>query len=348
MPGVDLNHVEFFVGDVDAWLADLVDRYAFTVLGGVETDEARSVALAWRRGGVVVLTVGKTAEHPAAVFVRRHDDGVADIAVRTDDLDGMCGNAVRSGATVVRAPGGDPRTAVISGSGDLVHTIVQRSPQGLRVPGFADLAVDGTGMHIDHFAMCVPAGELHATAAFYEQVFGLRTIFAERIAIGDQAMNSLAAQNDLRTLTFTMIEPDPSGQPGQIDDFLKEHGGAGIQHVALAVDDIAVEVSALVARGVRFLDAPQAYYDLVAERLSVRRHPLDLLRGLGILLDEDADGRLFQIFARSTHPRRTFFFEVVERMGARTFGSGNVKALYEAVEMHRQASTGSPQQSFVN
>jgi len=148
-------------------------------------------------------------------------------------------------------------------------------------------------------------------------------------------MDSKVVQSRSGAVTFTLIEPDLSQQPGQIDDFLRNHGGAGVQHIAFAAEDIVKAVGLITSRGVEFLDTPASYYSLLPRRLRLARHTVDELQGLNVLVDEDHDGQLFQIFSRSVHPRNTLFLEVIERLGARTFGSGNIKALYEAVELQR-------------
>jgi 4-hydroxymandelate synthase len=135
-----------------------------------------------------------------------------------------------------------------------------------------------------------------------------------------------------RTVTLTPIEPDRDSGPGQIDDFVKNHGGAGVQHIAFGSANAVEVVSELVERGVEFLETPAAYYEQLEDRLTPSTHSTEELRRLNLLVDQDQHGQLFQIFTRTVHPRRTLFFEVIERLGARTFGSGNIKALYQAVE----------------
>jgi 4-hydroxymandelate synthase len=188
---------------------------------------------------------------------------------------------------------------------------------------------------IDHVAACLPAGELLPTTDFYQQTLGFGQIFEEYIEVGGQAMNSRVMQSPSGQVTLTLLEPDPSRNPGQIDDFLTAHGGAGVQHLALRTDDIATAVRSLAGRGVRFLSTPASYYDELERRLGPVGVPLATLRELDVLVDRDEAGELFQIFTQSTHPRRTFFIEVIERLGALTFGSANIKALYQAVERER-------------
>ncbi|NUR89802.1 MAG: 4-hydroxyphenylpyruvate dioxygenase, partial [Nonomuraea sp.] len=271
--------------------------------------------------------------------------GVPDAAAAFDE-------AVRRGASPVSAPVARDGfvTASIFGFGDVLHTFVQR-PDALderALPGFVratDGATDGGGdgatdgadglLEVDHLAVCVPAGELDATVAFYCRVLGFELTFAERIAVGTQAMTTKVVRSRGGAVTFTLIEPDVTGTPGHIDAFLRDHGGPGVQHLALSAADIVAAVETTSARGMEFLDAPAVYYDLLAERVRPVKYRLEDLGRLDILVDEDHDGQLYQIFARSTHPRDTFFFELIERLGARTFGSGNISALYQAVELQR-------------
>ena len=178
--------------------------------------------------------------------------------------------------------------------------------------------------------------ELDATVAYYKDAFGFSEIFGERMVIGSQAMLSAVVQSRSGDITFTIIQPDPEAEPGQIDGFLADHDCAGVQHIAFSSDDAAHTVRALARRGVEFLGTPSTYYELLSQRVTQRKHELSVLQELSILVDEDHAGQLFQIFTRSTHSRSTLFFEIIERLGAKTFGSSNIRALYEAVELERQ------------
>jgi 4-hydroxymandelate synthase len=180
---------------------------------------------------------------------------------------------------------------------------------------------------------------LAAATRFYRDVFGFDTIFEEKIEVGDQGMDSKVVQSPSGGITFTLIEPDIARSPGQIDAFLDRHGGAGVQHVALLTDDIVGSVAALEARGVEFLSAPARYYDTLAQRVTAMADRIQSLRDGNVLVDRDHWGVLLQIFTKPVRPTGAFFFELIERRQARTFGSGNVRALYEAVERERLAST---------
>ncbi|MEV0320293.1 4-hydroxyphenylpyruvate dioxygenase [Streptomyces sp. NPDC050658] len=344
-----IDHVELYVEDLEAAVFSWVDRYAFTVVGTGGSAEHRSTAL--RQGGMtLVLTEATSGRHPAAAYVSTHGDGVADIALRTADVSAAFAAAVAAGARPVRRPTrhtgeGPAVTAAVAGFGDVVHTLVERAPgegPGLP-PGFEPATGSpeaGAGeaglLDIDHVAVCLNAGDLDATARFYEQALGFREIFTEHIVVGAQAMESKVVQSaGAGAVTLTLIEPDPKAQPGQIDEFLKSHHGPGVQHLAFSSKDAVRSVRTLGARGVGFLRTPATYYELLAERIGLKSHTLGELRSTNLLVDEDHDGQLFQIFTASTHPRGTIFFEVIERQGAQTFGSSNIRALYEAVELER-------------
>jgi 4-hydroxymandelate synthase len=237
--------------------------------------------------------------------------------------------------------------AEVAGFGDVIHRLVERrGPDGLPVragtcaflPGAIQSVASPPTLgeplvqQVDHFAVCLPAGQLPATVEFYQRVFDFADIFSEYIDVAGQGMHSTVVQSESGLVTYTLIEPDTSRRPGQIDDFLHWHGGAGVQHVAMITDDIVGTVSRFSERGVRFLKTPASYYESLESRVGPVDAPVVELGRLGILVDRDHWGQLLQIFAESSHVRRTFFMEVIERRGARLFGSGNIKALYEAKE----------------
>lgn len=356
LDGLRLDHVELYVEDLDAKVGHWVDSYGFTVVGTAGSSEEGFRSAALRQGRItMVLTEGISEEHPASVYVLGHGDGVAAIALRTDDVAAAYAEAVGRGARSLAEAaghrgGGVLATATVGAFGDLTHPLVEREatdtaglPAGFRPVEHAEVPDRGVGLlEIDHFAVCVNIGELDPTVRFYQEVLGFAEIFEERIAVGTQAMLSKVVQSPSGEITFTIIQPDPSADAGQIDEFLKNHDGAGIQHIAFSSDDAPHTVRTLSEREVGFLKTPAAYYELLGQRLSLRKHSLDELRELNLLVDEDHGGQLFQIFTRSTHARRTLFFEVIERIGAETFGSSNIKALYEAVEVERQREIGLP------
>lgn len=335
-----VNHVEFYVGDAAAAEVELAERYGFetTATSGSRHGDDDHFSIALRRGEIhLVLTQPRSVRHAAHEYLARHGDGVADIALRTPDVRGSFERAMLGGAPAAGE-------AAIHGYGGVRHTFVEdRGPEVVAIPGFPPVPATGpcaeVGIHdIDHFAFCLNAGELEAAAGVYSSALDFTLIFEERIAVGTQAMSSQVVQSASRAVTLTLIEPDLSADPGQIDAFLRNHDGPGVQHIAFRCDDAVATVGELTGRGVEFLDIPDSYYRLLGEHLSLATHETEELRRLGILVDQDHDGQLFQIFTKSTHPRRTFFYEIIERRGATTFGSGNIRALYEAVEAEQAQS----------
>ena len=254
--------------------------------------------------------------------------------------------AVRAGADPVSGPTTQHglSLAAISGFGDVSYRFVARhGPRTLLVPGLVTATGTPPGSRgmltgIDHIAVCLPPGSLGSTVRSCQDVLGLAQTFTEHIIVGTQAMNSIVVQNPGREVTFTLLEPDTTRSRGQIDDFLDTHGGPGVQHIALRTPDIIAAIRSCAGRGVRFLATPASYYDKLPDRLGPGL-PLASLRELSILADKDRWGLMFQIFTETVHPRRTFFYELIERRGALTFGSSNARALYEAVEQQHTMGT---------
>ncbi|MEU3650032.1 4-hydroxyphenylpyruvate dioxygenase [Lentzea sp. NPDC034063] len=343
---LSIDHVKFFVADLAEAGEQLRHCYGLhTLAKSADPTAAGDSSVLLGTGEVrYLLTKALIDDHPATGYVGLHGDGVADIALRTSDVQAAFTTAVAAGARPVAPPVTREGvvTATIMGFGDVAHTFVQRldGVPADHLPGVTPIA-ESRQEHtsrlreIDHFAVCLEAGQLRPTVRFYLDVLGFRSIFTEHIVVGTQAMNSEVVQSTSGKVTLTLIEPDLDREPGQIDEFLKNHAGPGVQHIALSTDDIVTTVGTLRTRGVEFLSTPGSYYDLLDGRLTLDRHSVTELRELDLLVDEDHDGQLFQIFARSTHPRGTYFTEVIERCGAKTFGSGNIKALYEAVEQER-------------
>ena len=336
---LSVDHVRFYVEDLAGHVEQLRAGLGFGVLARSDPADAAVRSVLLGAGDVrLVLSQVDVDDHPGRGFVAVHGDGVADIALRTADATAAFEAAVGRGARPVAEPAtaDGVTTAAIVGFGDVVHTFVQRPDSGPALPGLRPVPGQApTGSRfgrIDHLAVILEAGQLEPTTRYYETALEFREIFTERIRVGGQAMNSAVVQDRSGRVTLTLLEPDPSRDPGQLDDFLKDHGGPGVQHVALTAADIVRTVGGLRERGTEFLPTPDAYYDDLPRRLPTLSYPVGTLRELDILVDSDHDGQLYQIFCRSTHPRHTYFFEVIERFGARTFGSGNIQALYEAVE----------------
>lgn len=346
-----IDHIEFFVEDVEEAAHGLRDHFGFAVTGhgGVHTGLRGCESVLLRQRDITLLVTSATSpEHRAAEYVGRHGQGVGVIALRVYDAQAAFAEAVERGATPVAPPetfgpeGARVAFASVIGFGDVEHRFVSRGRSGgpfapLIEETGCDHSAEGLFTEIDHLAVCVPAGTLEETVQRYEEIFGLRQTFEERIVVGSQAMDSKVVQSGSGRLTLTIIEPDITHDPGQIDRFIAAHEGAGIQHIAFLTEDILTAVPKSAERGVRFLTTPRSYYEMLTPRLGPIGVPVEALRELNILADRDHAGVMLQIFTESRHPRGTLFYELIDRRGARTFGSNNIHALYEAVE-RQQAS----------
>ncbi|MGC4806953.1 4-hydroxyphenylpyruvate dioxygenase [Micromonospora sp. DT233] len=349
-----IDHIELYVGDARqaAFYFGTAVGFRLRGQGGPETGLAGQRSLLLGQADIrMVLTSGLSAQHPASTYVQRHGDGIAVVALEVDDAAEAYAELVARGAAPVRPPttftGVDAEVVIaeVGGFGDVLHRLVQRRGDRREfLPGAIEMepsigADDGLLAEIDHLAICVPPGQLAGTVAHYERVFGFAAIFTEHVEVAGQAMNSTVVQSVSGRVTLVLLEPDTSLRPGQIDAFLTEHAGAGVQHLGLRTDDIVTAVGALRQRGVRFAGGtPGAYYDELERRVGPVDAPLERLRELSILVDRDHGGQLLQIFTESMHVRRTLFLELIERRGALTFGSGNIKALYEAKERELAAA----------
>ncbi|SRR5579871_1011164 len=346
---LDIDHIELYVGDAIAVAQSLCTAYGFRIYGrgGPDTGLPGQRSILVGQGGIrILLTSGLKEDHPASQFVARHGDGVAVTAFRTDSAAIAYTEVVAAGGSGVHQPHTweDGKTSVVTaevaGFGDVIYRLVERSGSDAQFqPGVIEMEPDaGAGADddllriIDHLAVCVPPGELDPTIAFHEQVFGFTVTFEEYIEIGEQGVMSKVVQSPSGGVTFTVLQPDLTRQAGQIDDFLAWHDGAGVQHAAFLTKDIVRAVRATAARGAEFAETPSSYYDMLAARLGATDIPVEALRPLGILVDRDHWGQMYQIFAKSTHIRRTFFLELIDRHGARTFGTNNIPALYAAKE----------------
>jgi 4-hydroxyphenylpyruvate dioxygenase len=225
--------------------------------------------------------------------------------------------------------------------GDTIHSLVERKNyRGMFLPGFQPreprYRAEPTGLlHVDHCVGNVELGKMNEWVGFYERVMGFKNLVSfddEDISTEYSSLMSKVMANGNERIKFPINEPAQGKKKSQIDEYLDFYGGPGVQHLALATDDIIGTVSALRDRGIEFLTAPTTYYETLQKRVGKIDEPLDQLRDLGILVDRDPDGYLLQIFSKPVQDRPTLFYEIIERKGARSFGKGNFKALFEAIE----------------
>ena len=335
-----IDYVELYVDDIDRNLAWLVDGYGFVVRARSAPTGGTTRSVNVGQGEIDLLLTESDEDHPASAYVERHGDGVGDIGIRVPDAAEAFAEALRRGVRPIMAPvtRGAVTTATVAGFGDVTHTFVQRPAGSVAADGRGLVAVPhrdsarASGLRkVDHFAACVEPGGLDETVEYYRRTLDFDLILTERIVAGDQAMSIKVVQSGSRAVTFTLVEADTSMAVGQIDRFLKDHDGAGVQHLAFSTTNILTTVRRLGDHDIELLTTPAAYYTALANRVRPDRHSVEELRELNILVDEDHDGQLYQIFAKSVHPRNTLFLEIIERAGATTFGSSNIRHLYDSV-----------------
>jgi 4-hydroxyphenylpyruvate dioxygenase len=347
------DHVELYVENIRQAAHFYRTAFGFAPAGwaGLETGLRDHASWLMRQQQIQLrLTSGLQPDHRAASYVRRHGDGVGNVAFRVKNAEATFQHAVTHGATALQDPAwtesarGRERTAVIGAFGDTTHSFVEYEGEvAALAPGYEAIAkpapVASTGLtHLDHIAVGVPAGELDAIVSFYEQALGFHPCFSDHVTTEYSAMKSRVVENESGTIKITILEPASGRRTSQIQEYIAYHGGAGTQHLAFATDDIFATVAALRANGVDFLRTPDAYYDALPGRVGTLGD-LATLHELGILVDRDSSGLLFQLFTKPVQSRPTLFIEVIHRRGARGFGGGNVRALFEAIE-HDQARRG--------
>jgi 4-hydroxyphenylpyruvate dioxygenase len=301
-----------------------------------------------------VLTSALGPESEIADHVNRHGDGVKDMAFWVDDAREAHAVAIARGATsahdpeVLRDEGGEVIVGAIRTYGDTIHSIVERKNyRGLFLPGF--VPVDSpyqsasTGLkYVDHCVGNVELGRMNHWVKFYEDVLGFTNILTfddKTISTEYSALMSKVMSNGNGRIKFPINEPAEGRRKSQIDEYLDFYRGPGVQHVAIATDDIITTVRDLLARGVEFLTVPATYYETVLDRVGAIDEEIGALAELGILVDRDDEGYLLQIFTKPVQDRPTLFYEIIQRKGAKSFGAGNFKALFEAIE-REQARRG--------
>jgi 4-hydroxyphenylpyruvate dioxygenase len=344
--------LELWVGNARTTAGFLMAAFGFTctAYAGPETGVRHKASYVIEQGDIrLVVSAALDADSPIAAHVRTHGDGVHDLALSVDDARRAYAAAVARGATPVRAPWEEEDDqgvlvlAQIGTYGQTVHTFVDRSRyEGPRLePGYetdrlpAPPVGPPVGLRaIDHVVGNVEQGRLEDWVRFYAEVLGFAPMqkFSEgQIATEYSALASTVVWDGKRVV-MPINEPATGRRKSQIQEYLEAYDGPGVQHVALRTDDIVATVDALTARGVRFMEVPDTYYDEARRRLDGVDLPWTDLQRLGILVDRDRGGHLLQIFTETITDRPAVFFELIERRGASGFGEGNFKALFEAIE----------------
>jgi 4-hydroxyphenylpyruvate dioxygenase len=356
-----IDHVRFFVGNARQSAYFYRNAFGFDVVAyaGLETGVRHEAGYVLRQGEITfVLASPLTADHPDNARLAVHGDGVQDVAIEVDDVAAVYDLATGHGAVGVVPPTvkedahGVYEFATIRAYGDTTHSFVNRDRyRGLFAPGYEPLDLGRysprtfhpVGLKaIDHIVANVEEGKMQEWVRFYENVMGFSLLvqFDDKdISTEYTALMSKVVQDGRGRIKFPINEPAKSRRRSQIEEFLHFYGGPGVQHIAMATDDIVATVRAMRNNDVSFLRVPQAYYELLPTRVGSIEEDLHELADLGILVDRDEEGYLLQIFTKPVEDRPTLFFEVIQRHGARSFGKGNFKALFEAIE-YEQARRG--------
>jgi len=345
------DYIEFYVGNARQSAHYYRSAFGFRLAAyrGPETGTRDRASYVLAQNKIrLVLTTPLHSEHPIATHVHRHGDGVRDIALWVDNAESAWRETTSRGACSVRRPetlhdeSGRVTVASIAAYGDTIHTFVERANyHGPFLPGFRameenDSVARPVGLeHIDHIVGNVGWGEMDRWVDFYRDVMGFRLFkhFDDRdISTEYSALMSKVMSNGNERVKFPINEPARGKRRSQIEEYLDFYHGPGVQHIAMATSNIIETVSALRDQGVEFLRIPSTYYEDLLSRAGPIDEPLPELRELGILVDRDDEGYMLQIFTRPVEDRPTLFFEIIQRKGSRSFGKGNFKALFEAIE----------------
>jgi 4-hydroxyphenylpyruvate dioxygenase len=355
LPLLGTDYVEFYVGNAKQSAHFYKTAFGFQSYAyrGLETGSTDSVSYVLKQDKIrLVLTTPLNSKSLINDHIVRHGDGVKVIALWVEDARSAYEETTKRGAksymepTVEKDEHGEVVRAGIYTYGETVHMFVERKNyNGAFLPGFQEWKSDynptPVGLkYIDHMVGNVGWGQMNKWVKWYEDVMGFVNFLSfddKQIHTEYSALMSKVMSNGNGRIKFPINEPAKAAKRSQIEEYLDFYEGEGVQHIAVATDDIIETVSQLRARGIEFLPPPpQAYYDMIPERLGehmeIMNEDISKLQELSILVDADEEGYLLQIFTKPVEDRPTLFFEIIQRMGARGFGAGNFKALFESIE----------------
>jgi len=352
LPLKKIDYVEFYVGNAkqSALFYQFAMGFKLTAYSGLETGNKETTSYVLEQGNIrFVLTTPLTDGGFISEHILKHGDGVRDIAFEVDSAENSFIETTKRGAEPVlepikfETPEGIIIKSAIKTYGDTIHSFIERKDyNGIFLPGFipaGERALNGyedVGLKaIDHIVGNVELGKMNYWVDFYSKVMG----FSQLISFDDKdisteytALMSKVMQNGTGKIKFPINEPAKGKRKSQIDEYLEFYKGPGVQHIALLTNDIVKTVRKLQSRGIQFLKVPKTYYQELPNRIGKIDESIKELEELGILVDRDEDGYLLQLFTKPVEDRPTLFFEVIQRKGARSFGKGNFKALFEAIE----------------
>ncbi|WFB62388.1 4-hydroxyphenylpyruvate dioxygenase [Sphingobacterium sp. WM] len=349
------DYIEFYVGNAKQAAHFYKTAFGFQseAYAGPETGVRDRASYVLKQNKIrIVLTTALKSDSPISEHVKKHGDGVKILALWVDDAEKSLQETVKRGAKVYQElqvrqdEFGEVRTAGIYTYGETVHMFVERKNySGQFMPGYvkweSDYQPEETGLlYVDHCVGNVGWDRMNETVEWYQNVMGFVNILSfddKQINTEYSALMSKVMSNGNGYVKFPINEPAEGKKKSQIEEYLEFYEGEGVQHAALATHDILKTVKALKARGVEFLGAPpEAYYDMLPERVGEIDEEIKAIQDLGILVDRDEEGYLLQIFTKPIEDRPTLFFEIIQRKGAQSFGAGNFKALFEAIEREQE------------
>ncbi|MET0635082.1 MAG: 4-hydroxyphenylpyruvate dioxygenase [Chitinophagaceae bacterium] len=356
LPLEGTDYIEFYVGNAKQAAHYYMSAFGFQAVAyaGPETGLRDQVSYAVRQNKLTfLLTTALRPEGVIAAHVAEHGDGVFAISLRVQDATSAWEETTSRGAKSYM----EPRTlrdeqgeVVMSGIhtyGDTVHLFIERKNyQGDFLPGFRKwsnphFSPTDTGLlYVDHCVGNVDWNQMNPWVSFYQDVMGFRNILTfddEDISTEYSALMSKVMSSGNGFVKFPINEPAEGKKKSQVEEYLEFYKGEGVQHVALATADIVKTVRDLMSRGVEFLKVPTSYYDDLLQRVGTIDEDLEPLKELGILVDRDNEGYLLQLFSKPVQDRPTVFFEIIQRKGAQSFGKGNFKALFEAIEREQES-----------
>jgi 4-hydroxyphenylpyruvate dioxygenase len=356
LPLMGTDYVEFYVGNAKQAAHFYITAFGFQPLAysGPETGvKERSSYVVRQHKLTFVLTTPLQPGNEMADHIYKHGDGVKTLALMVDDASLAWEETTKRGAVSCMEPAtlkDDYGEVVLSGIhtyGDTVHLFVERKNyKGIFMPGFRPwlnpyFKTEDTGLlYVDHCVGNVDWNQMNPRVQFYEEVMGFRNILSfddKDISTEYSALMSKVMSNGNGYVKFPINEPAEGKKKSQVEEFLDFYKGEGVQHVAMATNDIVKTITDLRSRGVEFLKVPNTYYDDLISRVGHIDEDLEPLRELGILVDRDDEGYLLQLFTKPVEDRPTLFFEIIQRKGAKSFGKGNFKALFEAIELEQEA-----------
>ncbi|MGG4456183.1 4-hydroxyphenylpyruvate dioxygenase [Brevibacillus porteri] len=347
-PIQDWDYLEFYTGNAKQAMHYFTNAFGFEAVAyaGLETGSREKVSYVLKQKHMTFVISGAlTPDSPIAEFVKKHGDGVKDVALRVEDCEQAYREAVSRGAIPIMEPTeytdefGTVKKAIIGTYGENIHSFIERKNyNGPFFPGFkayqSQVKVESTGIiGIDHIVGNVEV--MDEWVEYYQKVMGFTAVqnFSEDdISTEYSALMSKVMQSGTGRIKFPINEPAEGRRKSQIQEFLEFYKGPGVQHIAILTNDIIDTVSKLRDNGVDFLMVPDTYYEDLKERVGEIDEDIEALRKLGVLVDRDDEGYLLQLFSKPIVDRPTLFIEIIQRKGARGFGNGNFKALFEALE----------------